>query len=138
MKPHPVDIHVGKRLRLRRTMLGISQDTLGNSTGITFQQIQKYERGINRIGSSRLYEFSKILGVPISYFFEEFGKTDKNDIIYNAPGIAEGAQDNFEYESLTSRETLEMVRAFYRIKDKTVRKRLADLIKSFADAQGAE
>jgi len=68
---HPVDIHVGKRLRSRRTLLGMSQEELGKSVGVTFQQIQKYERGLNRIGSSRLYEFACILGVSVTYFFED-------------------------------------------------------------------
>ena len=70
-KPNPIDVHVGKRLRLRRTLLGMSQERLGDLLGLTFQQIQKYERGVNRIGSSRLYELGQILDVPVSFFFDD-------------------------------------------------------------------
>lgn len=70
-KPHPVDVHVGTRVRLRRTLAGMSQDKLGNALGLTFQQVQKYERGANRIGSSRLYQLSQILDVPVSFFFDD-------------------------------------------------------------------
>src|SRR5512134_3751494 len=69
--PNPVDIHVGSRVRLRRTLLGLSQEKLGEAVGLTFQQIQKYERGANRIGASRLFEFSRILDVPVSFFFDD-------------------------------------------------------------------
>ncbi len=124
--PHDVDIHVGKRLRLRRTILGISQETIGNAIGVTFQQVQKYERGVNRMGSSRLYDFSKILTVPVSYFFEGL------DGSQNASGVSEEAQ-SFEHDKMSSRETLEMMRAYYRITDPLVRKRVGDLIKSLAD-----
>src|SRR5471030_846944 len=70
-RSHPVDVHVGARMRQRRTLLGMSQEKLGTAVGLTFQQIQKYERGSNRIGSSRLFEFAKVLDVPVSYFFDE-------------------------------------------------------------------
>ena len=69
--PHPVDVHVGTRVRLRRTLLGMSQEKLGEAIGLTFQQVQKYERGTNRIGASRLYELSRVLDVPVGFFFEE-------------------------------------------------------------------
>jgi transcriptional regulator with XRE-family HTH domain len=134
MAPHPVDVHVGKRLRLRRTILGLSQESLGNAIGVTFQQVQKYERGINRMGSSRLFEFSKLLNIPISYFFEEF--TDGN-ASKAASGFAENKPQEFEAEQLSSRETLEMMRSFYRITDPTVRKRVLDLIRSLADGEEA-
>ena len=131
MAAHPVDVHVGKRLRLRRTILGLSQEALGNAIGVTFQQVQKYERGINRMGSSRLFEFSKLLSIPISYFFDEF--VDQNDA--KLSGLAENAPTAFEVEQLSSRETLEMMRAFYRITDPTVRKRVLDLIRSLSDGE---
>lgn len=129
--PHPADIHVGKRLRLRRTILGLSQEAIGNAIGVTFQQVQKYERGVNRMGSSRLFEFSKILSVPVSYFFEEMEK-EKGAVTHNAAGVAEDAP-SFEHEKMSSRETLEMMRAYYRITDSHVRKRVFELIKSLAD-----
>lgn len=122
---HPVDSHVGKRLRLRRKMLGFSQEDLGKSVGITFQQVQKYERGTNRICSSRLYEFAKILSVPVSYFFEEF----------EAAGFAEG-EAPFEHEAqvakqdLENKETMSLVQAYYRIDDPMVRNKVLSLIKS--------
>lgn len=132
MAPHPVDVHVGKRLRLRRTILGLSQESLGNAIGVTFQQVQKYERGINRMGSSRLFEFSKLLNIPISYFFEEFTDGGAGS---KAAGFAENKPQEFEAEQLSSRETLEMMRSFYRITDPTVRKRVLDLIRSLADGE---
>src|SRR5262249_42489936 len=124
--PHPVDVHVGKRLRLRRTILGLSQESIGNAIGVTFQQVQKYERGVNRMGSSRLYEFAKILSVPVSYFFEEMEKASDKPA---HAGVAEDAP-SFEHERMASRETLEMMRSYYRIQDSHVRKRVFELIKT--------
>lgn len=132
--PHPVDIHVGKRLRQKRTILGMSQEALGNAIGVTFQQIQKYERGANRMGSSRLFEFAKILGVPVSFFFEDYDKASGSSLI---PGMAEGDAPGFEHEQLSSRETLEMMRAYYKIKSPVVRKRVFELVKSVAEQEGA-
>jgi transcriptional regulator with XRE-family HTH domain len=135
MSSHPVDAFVGGRLRARRIMLGLSQETIGKSIGVTFQQIQKYERGINRMGSSRLYDFGKILTVPISYFFEGYelhsGEAYGGNVLTGLADDAEG----FEHEKISSRETLELVRAYYSIKDEKVRKRFADLLKSMADQE---
>ncbi len=130
--PHPVDVYVGKRLRMRRTILGMSQEAIGTAIGVTFQQVQKYERGINRMGSSRLYDFSKILGIPVSYFFEGYDAQEGVSVPAFAGGMAEEGT-NFEHEKLTSRETLEMMRAYYRISDPQVRKKVFDLVKSLAD-----
>lgn len=133
---NPIDIHVGSRLRLRRTLLGLSQEKLGEAVGLTFQQIQKYERGANRIGSSRLYEFSRILDVPVSFFFD-----DMADELKTARGsyeIDEETLENPETDPLAKRETLELVRAYYRIDDPAVRKRLFELTKSLARAVGEE
>ena len=129
--PNPVDIHVGARLRLRRTLLGMSQDKLGQALGLTFQQIQKYERGANRIGSSRLYQLGQILDVPVSYFFDDMTE----DIAapyrrHGAKGLADQAQQLYVDDSLTRRETLELARAYYRITDPKVRKQLFELTKS--------
>lgn len=132
--PHPVDIHVGKRLRQKRTILGMSQEALGNAIGVTFQQVQKYERGANRMGSSRLFDFSKILGVPVSYFFEEYDNGSGSALL---GGMAESGAPGFEHEQLSSRETLEMMRAYYKIKSPTVRKRLFELVKSVAEQEDA-
>lgn len=125
-QPHPVDIHVGKRLRMRRTIMGMSQDALGTAIGITFQQIQKYERGANRMGSSRLYEFARILGVDVSYFFEEYESG-------NISGLAESNAPAFEHEQVASRETLEMMRAYYKISSPRVRRGLLELMKTLAE-----
>ncbi len=126
--PNPIDIHVGSRVRLRRTLLGMSQDKLGQALGLTFQQVQKYERGVNRIGSSRLYHLSQILDVPIAFFFDDMPPFVKNA----TPGMAETAQHVFEPDPLVKRETLELVRAYYRISDAPARKRLFALTKAMA------
>ncbi len=111
--PRPVDVHVGFRSRVRRTMLGMSQAKLAESLGLTFQQIQKYEKGTNRISASRLYELSQILDVPINFFFEESGTGRRED-------------------KSIKRETLELVRAYYGIKSKKMRQRLFELVKTAA------
>ncbi len=126
--PHPIDVHVGKRLRLKRTILGMSQEAIGTAIGVTFQQVQKYERGVNRMGASRLYDFSKILGVPVSYFFEEYDAPAGHN-----PGMAENIAPAFEHEKMTSRETMEMMRAYYRIASPQARKRIFELVKTMAD-----
>jgi len=132
--PNPVDIHVGARLRLRRTLLGFSQEKLGNAVGLTFQQIQKYERGTNRIGSSRLYHFSQILDVPVSFFFEEL-PDEKNAA---GSGLSEPGGSFFESADWARRETLELVRAYYKIPEKDIRKRVFDLVKAIGGSKDAE
>ena len=126
--PNPIDIHVGSRVRLRRTLMGMSQEKLGQALGLTFQQVQKYERGVNRIGSSRLYHLSKILDVAVEFFFDDMPPLVKNAV----PGMADTAQHVFEPDPLVRRETLELVRAYYRISDVRVRKRLFELTKAVA------
>ncbi len=125
-KPEPVDVHVGSRVRLRRTLLGMSQDKLGKALNLTFQQIQKYERGANRIGSSRLYKLSQILDVPVSFFFDDMPA----EVTGKASGMAEGGKQSFEVGQLSRRETLELVRAYYKIKDPSVRKKLFEMVKA--------
>ncbi len=132
-KPNPVDIHVGSRVRLRRTLLGFSQEKLGEAVGLTFQQIQKYERGANRIGASRLFALSRVLDVPVSFFFEEMPSEISGKGGRGAAGLADRQQEEFSADPLAKRETLELVRAYYRIKEPTVRKRLFDLAKSLAN-----
>lgn len=135
---HPIDTHVGKRLRQRRTILGLSQEAVGNAIGVTFQQIQKYERGVNRIGSSRLFEFSKILSVPVAYFFDDMVTVPVASESAPVAGVAEEVAAPFEHEKMYSRETLEMMRAYYRISDPKVRKRVFELIKTLADEKPVE
>jgi len=126
MTAHPVDIHVGARLRARRKIIGLSQDDIGKSVGVTFQQIQKYERGTNRIGSSRLYEFSRILDVPVSYFFENFSFTTADMDSDKAVDISP-ANSKFD---MTSKETMVLVQSYYKIADPVVRTKMLNLIKA--------
>jgi transcriptional regulator with XRE-family HTH domain len=131
---HPVDIYVGKRLRLKRTLQGLSQESIGNAIGVTFQQIQKYERGINRMGASRIFDFARALGVPVSYFFEGF--TEESSSAHANHGMAESAAPAFQAQDpMNNRETVELMRAYYRIKNPTQRKRVLELVKSMADSE---
>ncbi len=125
--PNPIDVHVGKRLRLRRSMLGLSQERLGKEVGVTFQQVQKYERGSNRVGASRLFQFSKILKVSPNYFFEDAGGAEML-----ASGMAEEGS-GYEADILGSRETQQLLRAYYSIKDAKTRKRVLDLVRTLAE-----
>ena len=128
--PHPTDIRVGQLLRERRMLLGMSQERLGALLGVTYQQVQKYERGSNRIGSSRLHDLCRILAVPVGYFFDQTPPP--------ATGLAEAAP-TFEHETPLvqvqpeGRETLELVRAFNRIGDPLVRRQLLELTRALAD-----
>ena len=128
-----VDVHVGKRVRLRRTLLGMSQEQLGASLNITFQQVQKYERGANRISASRLWDISQILDVQISYFLDEM----TNDTMRLSPRrVSRGENINFDDDNvrdpMARRETLELVRTYYSIESSKVRKRLCEMVKSLA------
>jgi transcriptional regulator with XRE-family HTH domain len=129
---HPVDVHVGKRLRLRRSMLGMSQQALGKATGITFQQVQKYERGINRVGSSRLFDIANALSVPVSFFFEDFSASGAAKAGAAHAGFAEDAAEAFEHESSASKESMQLVRAFGKIKSPEVRKKIINLVKTLS------
>ncbi|NQV57213.1 MAG: helix-turn-helix transcriptional regulator [Rhodospirillales bacterium] len=133
----PVDIHVGSRVRLRRTLMGLSQEKLGEAVGLTFQQIQKYERGANRIGASRMFDLSKVLDVPVSFFFDDMPEdVKKRDA---APtGLDDQEQAKLERDPLTRRETLELVRAYYNIGSTAVRKRVFELVKSLAKSGDPE
>lgn len=128
-QPNPIDIQVGSRVRLRRNMLGMSQERLGEAIGLTFQQVQKYERGANRIGASRLHELSRVLDVPVSFFFDDMDPVRAPAI---PGGFAEEPAEPFESDPLRRRETLELVEAFYAIDDVGVRRRLFELAKALA------
>jgi transcriptional regulator with XRE-family HTH domain len=132
-RPNPVDVHVGARVRLRRTLLGMSQEKLGDAIGLTFQQVQKYERGANRIGSSRLFDLSRVLDVPISFFFDEMPAAVASSSPAQSRGMAEEPVI-YQLDPMAKRETLELVRAYYKIRDPNTRKRLFELTK----AVGAE
>ena len=127
--PNPVDAHVGTRVRLRRTLLGMTQTGLGQAIGLTFQQVQKYERGVNRIGSSRLYDLARVLEVPVNFFFDEMPK----ELASKSGGASRGASDGaevFDPDIVSKRETLELVRAYYKIESPLVRKRLFEMVKA--------
>ena len=123
---NPIDAQVGNRVRIRRMLIGMSQEKLGDLLGLTFQQVQKYEKGVNRIGAGRLYEIARILGVPIEFFYE---------------GVAGGASGFAEAESaplmefVSSGEGMQLSLAFMKIKDPKVRKRMLDLVKSLAEEE---
>lgn len=129
-KPHPIDVHVGGRVRLRRTMLGMSQDKLADSLGLTFQQIQKYEKGVNRIGASRVFEISRVLGVPIQFFFDDY-----DEITGRSYGFAEAGPDDGAamMELLNTPEGVQLCKHFAAITDPKIRKRVLELVKSLGD-----
>ncbi len=131
-KPKPrataVDAYVGSRVRTRRTLLGLSQEKLADALGLTFQQVQKYETGSNRIGASRLYHLSKILDVPVSYFYEDMPEELAGPEMPRKPPTRVDA----ELDTMHKRETLELVRAYYRIKNANVRDRLRETIRAAA------
>jgi len=134
--PNPIDIHVGGRIRLRRILLGLSQEKLGDAVGLTFQQIQKYERGANRIGASRLHQFSRVLDVPISFFFDELPAGLETTEKQVAAGLRDRDRKNRIQDPMAKRETLELVRAYYRIPKPRVRKNLFEFVKSLAGNSG--
>ena len=133
-KRHPVDVHVGGRVKQRRKLVGMTQTDLGDAIGLTYQQVQKNERGTNRIGASRLCEMSRVLDVPIEYFFEDMPP----EIAAISPatkgrGKAEKLPD-YELDPMVKRETLELVRAYYKIEDANVRQRVSQLTKAMGAA----
>lgn len=127
--PSPVDIHVGTKVRARRVEIGMSQEKLGAAVGLTFQQIQKYERGANRIGASRLYEFSTILDVPIAYFYEGM----PTDVV---TAIQTRIQDNADLtdETAMDQETMKLVKTYYKVTSESVRRRIYELVKAVSQS----
>ncbi len=128
--PHAIDVHVGFRVRLRRNLLGMSQTALGKAIGLTFQQIQKYERGVNRVGASRLFHLSRALDVPVSFFFEDLSPAVAGVGKRRARGFSEAPAAALEPDLLSKRETVELIRAYYRVTDPKLRKRVLGLIKA--------
>jgi transcriptional regulator with XRE-family HTH domain len=133
-KRHPVDVHVGGRVRMRRTLLGMTQTDLGDALGLTFQQVQKYERGTNRISSSRLCDLTRVLDVSIDYFFEGM----PSEVAAISPATKRRGKakklTGYEPDILVKRETLELVRAYYKIEDADVRKGVYQLTKAMGAA----
>ncbi len=127
--PNPVDVHVGARLRIRRTLLGMNQTTVGEAIGLTFQQVQKYENGKNRISASRLFALARLLDVPIQYFFDDM----PTEVAATSPVVGGGKAKkppSYEPDPMAKRATLELVRAYYKISDPKIRKRLFELAKA--------
>jgi transcriptional regulator with XRE-family HTH domain len=125
--PNPIDKHVGSRVRMRRLLVGMSQEKLGTALGITFQQIQKYEKGSNRIGASRLQEIAGILGVQVSYFFEDAAGEAMQE------GFGEKKGGDYIADFVSSSDGLQLAKAFMRITDPKVRRRIVDLVAALAE-----
>lgn len=124
-----INLHVGQRLRMRRTMLGLSQEAVGNGVGVASQQVQKYETGTNVMNAIRLYEFAQFLKVPVAYFYEGLDAPGKQE----QEGFAEeNATFGGEFKAATDRETLEVLKSFKRIKDHLLRKRIADMLRAMS------
>jgi transcriptional regulator with XRE-family HTH domain len=127
---NPIDIQVGNRVRIRRMLIGMSQERLGDLLGLTFQQVQKYEKGVNRIGAGRLFEVSRILNVPVDFFYEGLATE-----LAGQPGMREPEGTPPVMEFMSSGEGLQLSLAFMKIKDAKVRKRVLDLVKSLAEEE---
>lgn len=125
--PNPVDLHVGARVRMRRKFLGMSQEGLAEIIDLTFQQVQKYERGSNRISASKLYEISKALKTPVSYFFEGYGENEAVE------GFSESESEQFVHGFLRTTEGIELAEAFPRVKSPKVRRRVLELVRAMAE-----
>ena len=124
--PNPVDKHVGSRVRMRRMMAGMSQERLGEALGLTFQQVQKYEKGTNRIGASRLQQIAHVLQVPVAFFFEDVPRQERLGELRDAPSTS------YVSEFLASSEGLSLTRAFMRIQEPKLRRRIVDLVEAIA------
>jgi transcriptional regulator with XRE-family HTH domain len=129
-KINPVDVYVGSRLRMRRAMLGLSQNKMGELVGVSFQQIQKYEKGVNRMGSSRLYQISKLLLVPISYFFDGYDEAEGN-VGSSMIRVSEKGEP-FRHKDLDNKEIARLIRQFIKIKDPKTREAFVSMAKALA------
>jgi transcriptional regulator with XRE-family HTH domain len=132
--PNPVDRYVGSRVRMRRIMLGMSQEKLGEALGLTFQQVQKYEKGTNRVGASRLQQISEILQVPVSLFLFEGGPSG----VANAGGYSEGTSPSYVSDFLATSEGLALTRAFTRISDAKLRRSIVEMVEQIAIREGPD
>lgn len=133
-QPNPIDVHVGNRIRLRRTLLGLSQEKMASLLGLTFQQVQKYERGMNRVGASRLWDIGKVLDVPIGFFYEDMDQevASQSPRMFSLPdstpfSFAEESE-TFDVDPMNRQETIELVRAYYKIPNRKAARHLYDLI----------
>lgn len=133
-QPNPIDVHVGNRIRLRRTLLGLSQEKMASLLGLTFQQVQKYERGMNRVGASRLWDISRVLEVPVGFFYEDMDQevASQSPRMFSIPestplSFAED-RDSFDLDPMNRQETIELVRAYYKISNRKAARHVYDLI----------
>ncbi|MCA6126094.1 helix-turn-helix transcriptional regulator [Bradyrhizobium sp. WSM 1704] len=131
--PNPVDKYVGSRVRMRRIMLGMSQEKLGEALGLTFQQVQKYEKGTNRVGASRLQQISEILQVPVSFLFDGGPSSAKS-----GDGFSEGASPTYVSDFLATAEGLALTRAFTRINDAKLRRSIVELVEQIASREASD
>ena len=131
--PNPIDKHVGSRVRMRRMMLGMSQEKLGDALGLTFQQVQKYEKGTNRIGASRLQQISQILQVPVAFFFEGAPHLAGGPV---PEGIEHAPSPAYVSDFLATSDGLSLTKAFMRIPDAKLRRRIVDLVQQIAGEEG--
>lgn len=129
--PNPVDLHVGARVRMRRKFLGMSQEALAETIDLTFQQVQKYERGSNRISASKLYEIAKALKAPVAHFFEGYGENE------GVEGFSESESEQFVHGFLMTTEGIELAEAFPRIRNPKHRRRILELVRALADDEDA-
>ena len=129
-RANPVDKHVGERVRMRRMLLGMSQEKLGEHLGLTFQQVQKYEKGVNRIGASRLFDLAQVLGVPIQFFYENMPTAVSG--LQAASGMAEKPAEPYVADFLSSRDSVELNKAFARVTDPRIRRSIVDMVRSIA------
>ena len=128
-KSHPIDIHIGKLLRQRRTLLGMSQSGLGAAMGVSFQQVQKYERGANRIGATQLFELSRVLDIPMSFFFEGAPHMPGHS------GMGEAVSPAYVSDFLATSDGLSLTKSFIKIKSSKLRRRIVELVEQMADSQ---
>ncbi len=133
-QPNPIDVHVGNRIRLRRTLLGLSQEKLASLLGLTFQQVQKYERGMNRVGASRLWDIGKVLEVQVGFFYEDMDRdvASQSPRMFSLPDslpicLAEDTEE-FDVDPMHRQETIELVKAYYKISNRKAAKHMFDLI----------
>ena len=132
--PSPIDVHVGARVRRRRTLLGMTQTNLSDAIGVSYQQMQKYERGMNRIAASRLLDLSRLLEVPIQHFFDDMPAAVAAISPANKKRGRAKKLPSYEPDPMAKRETLELVRAYYKITDPEIRKPLLALTKTLGAA----
>ena len=136
-RANPIDLHVGSRVRLRRMLLGLSQEKLAEQLGLTFQQVQKYEKGINRIGASRLFDLAQVLSVPVQFFYDDAPVAVTAEHAAGEPNVAARPVDDDLVDFLHSREGIELTKAFVRISDQKVRRSIVELVRALAGDETA-